>query len=1457
MPVEGPSGTAHDVNPTTDDLALRLLDDRSAWRRVLLAGATTEHRIDDLALLAGLSSAGRCRIDGRPVAGSTPLVEAGLRCGSSVRFESRRRSRPSDRPLPDSDAPALVRLVVVAGLDLGRSVELPAGRHVLGSSPTAGCRVHDPSVAAHHALIDVAPGPTVTVTDLGVGRPITAAGQLRPGDRIDVGGAVVELADPAGLIGAIDGGLPGDGWRLPLIRRARSVTTEVPPLRTPAPIDPSDPVGPSSIGLITTAASLAGGIVAAILFRQPMLLLLSGIGTIAALATSGAQWWRSVRRRNAERARWEVATSRFELAVAALAERERHRLRRPMPWSGDGERVELGPIWQRRGDEPSAWEVLVGHGTFGWRPPVDGDVDQLQLEHVGVPLALAPGAALAIVGSVSNRQAAARSVVVQLACALGPADLRVAVVAPEERVEQWVGLRWLPHTLDPDGEPMIVASGAADLLARRLLDDEDRRPLLLVVDGGDHLATRTAAVRRLLDHPELPTSTIVVDPAGAPIHASCGTLLRIADGGAAELHRFDRSSTGAGIGPIRLHAGGLAADLTSSVAGMLAGWSDPELAGGGRQLPATVGLLELHGAVDRLGGGDRRRLARRRPGPASERADRSRRGTGSSSSISSVTVRTRLIAGTTGAGKSELLRTLVAALAVGSAPDVLSLLLIDYKGGSVFDVCSDLAHVVGVVTDLDHRLGGRVLASLDAELRRRERALRIVGAADLAAYRRLPGHDPIARLVVIVDEFAALAAELPEFLHALVAVAQRGRSLGVHLVLATQRPAGVVDDDIRANTNLRIALRVQDPADSLDVLGDRAAVRLPRCRPGRAIVRLGPGELLTFQAARCDDAPVVGGLRFAGDEVAPTPIEGRPAELIQRLVDAAHLAGHEELVRPWLEPLPPSITASEPDELGWIDDVAVQQRRPLRWERTIGNLAVIGALGAGTTHALARLATVAAVEAAPDRLHLHVLDAAGTGELASLAALPHCVAVVDGRDRQRLSTLVDRLSRSIAAGPAGDGIERMLLIDGAGTLRAMFAEAAMAEVADRFDRLVADGGRAGLRIAFAADRPGALPLSWLSQCPSRWIGRLADPSDASILGLPAAAALRSAPAGRFVVELIDGCPLDAQLVVDRDSLATQCESIATRWAGVAGPAPLPRLPSQVTVGLLPAPVADGALRLPLGLAVGDAFPISLELHDGDHLLVAGAARSGRSSLLALLAEQWSQARPDGWVGVLDARHHRSKGAAVIEELSRQGPGRPALLLVDDADRWDDPGGALAGLLATDRAELHIVASGRPEALRAAGYGHWTSLRPAEPARDSDRDGRGPRRRRARDPSAAPFPPPWAPAPGTGAAPRRRLGGRRPTRPAPPRTRRLTGAAIPAGSARMFGPGVFRITAGHLLAHLVPRAAPEAGEVVGDLHRTPGRGEQVDHETDPSVGDGGGCPQPEQVLDPGREYRPVA
>lgn len=195
-----------------------------------------------------------------------------------------------------------------------------------------------------------------------------------------------------------------------------------------------------------------------------------------------------------------------------------------------------------------------------------------------------------------------------------------------------------------------------------------------------------------------------------------------------------------------------------------------------------------------------------------------------------------VVAGVTGSGKSELLITWILALCRTHSPREVVFLLADFKGGTAFDVLAAVPHVTGVITDLDGSGARRAIESLRAEIRAREAAIAGAGARDI-----LDDRVSLPRLVVVVDEFAALLGEHPE-LHAVFAdVAARGRALGIHLVIGTQRAAGVIRESLLTSCPLRISLRVTDPADSRTVLGTDDAALLPGGPEGRghAYVRRG------------------------------------------------------------------------------------------------------------------------------------------------------------------------------------------------------------------------------------------------------------------------------------------------------------------------------------------------------------------------------------------------------------------------------------------------------------------------------------------------------------------------------------------------------------------------------------------------------------------------------------------
>lgn len=219
-----------------------------------------------------------------------------------------------------------------------------------------------------------------------------------------------------------------------------------------------------------------------------------------------------------------------------------------------------------------------------------------------------------------------------------------------------------------------------------------------------------------------------------------------------------------------------------------------------------------------------------------------------------------LIAGTTGSGKSELLTTMILSFALRYPPDKLAFFLIDYKGGGMSGLFADLWHLVGSISNLSKAVSKRAMISLRSENIRRQRIFAECKVNNINDYTKLydagKASEPLPHILIVIDEFAELKKEEPEFMDCLISVSQIGRSLGMHLILATQKPSGVVDDRIRSNSAFRIALRLLDRSDSTDILGRPDAASINEC--GRAYLQSGNDEALEFFQSGYAMGPVEG-----------------------------------------------------------------------------------------------------------------------------------------------------------------------------------------------------------------------------------------------------------------------------------------------------------------------------------------------------------------------------------------------------------------------------------------------------------------------------------------------------------------------------------------------------------------------------------------------------------------------
>ena len=1353
-------------------------------------------------------------IGDQPVDPDFELGEAGLHEGAVVRLG---HARPGGAWRPAPTAPlgdGLEReLVVISGLDAGRRFPLAPGVTVLGRTPGCDVVLDHPTVSKRHAQLTVSEGAAgdVTIADLEShngtwvnGLPVVRPAALEPGVPARLGALELEVRP------VIDSDRP---VAIDPVRHATAAGT-IPFNRPPRPAAPPPPAevrppAPPRTGQGKVPLSLIGiltplvfaGVMFALL-KQPQFLLFSLLTPVMGIGNAIDTKRRGRRSERGERERFGRELADLRRRLASLADDERRRRHGAYPDPAEILRRAHLPsttLWERRPAHPDFLRLRAGVGDVPWSPPVaeaglrtevpeeltQALSEASVLHGAPVPVDLAGGGVVGIVGDRAAALALARSLVCQATALHGPADLPVMVLASAETGPAWDWAKWLPHTRDAGGVGRMLSQDAelstrlaeahlrpanrnhADRVAAGAGERASGPTLLVVVDDESLIEGRRAPTRSLLRGEGGSAAGVVIASTVDRLPAVCTTVIEMTDpDGRADLALPQRGQRIAGF-----LAAGMADDTARDCARSLARFEDPELDLVGAGLPASIRLLALleldESTPDAV-------LARWKGGGVDPRPA-APIGVAEDGVFAVDLVADGphgLVGGTTGAGKSELLRSLVAGLAVSVDPDHLTFVLIDFKGGSAFDECARLPHTVGMVTDLDQHLAERALRCLEAELRHRERVLRDAGAVDLPDYLRKGLPQPLPRLLVIIDEFATLKAELPEFIDALVGVAQRGRSLGVHLLLATQRPQGAISDNIRANTNLRIALRVQEKTDSTDVIDVPDAAGIPRTAPGRAYVRLSPGEVVAIQTALStgsrheaalapvDVAPFVYGpaarppaappppdlgVAAAGTASDPeTEVETDLSVLVAAIGGAFARTGRPRPRRPWPDPLPGEVDldalfdramagtgAEQPPAfvpLALADDPDAQAQYPVGWTPAEGNLIVYGIGGSGTTTTLSSLALALARLHPADDVHIYALDF-GAGELRALDPLPHVGAVILANERERQARLVRHLraelDRRRQLGAAALQGEPMILtlIDGWSAFAAEYNDLAGSAVFEAFGRVFADGPEVRMCTAVAADRASAVPGQLASLVRQRMALRLADAYDYAGFGVRSTAVPEMVP-GRA---LLAGSGQLVQVARPADGVAAAVARLGARSAVPSRPpVPIAKLATAVGFAELATPAQLDARpwSVPIGIAERTLAAAGLVVYEGEHALVAGPARSGKSAALLTVAASCRTARPDrGGLAVIAVAGPRSPlagdplidevvpPAAVGDKLMRlvddaTGTSRLTLVLVDDAESIDDAGGVLERLSTSDRPGLLFVAAGRNDGIRT-GYSHWT------------------------------------------------------------------------------------------------------------------------------------------------------
>ncbi len=1319
---------------------------------------------------------------GEPWPATRKLAECGLRTGDVLDVTTVPRSW-AGQPARPTRRRAVVR--VLTGPDAGLAVAVHTESATLGRAADCTVTLTDPLVSRHHARLVL--GATPVVIDEGSAHGVTLDGvpARRPtavewGTAIGLGDTilVLERAGDGTTAERPTGVLRPPRFGEPL--RVDTLDVPGPPVRQPKQPVPLTMLAYPLLfgaGMIATAHSWYS---MTYLFGMPLMMF----------GNAYEQRRRGAKEHRKAMAGWRVEFDRSlgELDQAAATQRAQSFVDNPEVAELPTRVLIRHPaLWNRREGDPDYLAVRVGLGPVpalltgklagqaaSETAAAARELDARRTLHdMPVCLRLDQAGLVAVVGPGEDVDAAVRALALRLCCDHSPAELSLAAVLGPGRAQHESWLRWLPHVAKRTGGVAPVAVGATDgqaLLERLAADEGGRGETVCLVDEEAGLPRRAveavaavAAQRRLRlvwlgSGPErVPAGTDVLVDLEASVLALRGR------GGLHPLSTVDSLSLGTAWRAAR---------------GMTGYTDEAAVLPADTALPEVVRLPELAPDLRDIEHRDADQPAVVLERWAGRRGLRAQIGLGMDGTV---TLDLRddgphgLVAGTTGSGKSELLQTLICSLALNNPPERLTFLLVDYKGGAAFRECADLPHTVGYITDLTPALVARALTSLSAEVAAREELLGRYGVKDLVQLERDHPDAAPPSLLICVDEFAALAVEAPQFVDGMVNIAQRGRSLGLHLLLATQRPAGVVTASIRANTDLRIALRVSSTEDSADVLDAPDAARISRRTPGRAWIRRtghGTAELVQAawvgarqerdaQEAAVEVRPFTA--RDAGPDAEAPPARVHARTDLDRLVSAIGEAflrsGRARPARPWLPPLPEELPVGcvAPGELllgagaldeervpgaadplrvspppgqvpiGLADQPGRQAQPPLSLNYPqVGHVLVYGASGSGKTEFLRTVAVSATLANAESGPYIYGIDYAGGG-LAVLGDWPAVGSIVAEQQFERVLRLLRMLRTTVSdrnrtlvhygvsdvdalaeVGPRLPPVH--LLVDNLpGLLDALEGGPVARRHGELFHAILQEGRRVGVHVTATSPRRTGIASAALTAFGARLVLRMTAPDDYLMLGVPADVLDPDSPPGRALlgrteVQLatVGGAGTAAQV----QRLAALAGLVAdTIWARP----PVPAMPSRVPYHALPEAVGDA---LAIGVDAEYATSLTVPLTEAP-LLVAGRARTGRTTLLAGLAAQARRSSVPPVQTVLIGPNARQMQDGDAFDVVLDDPaavrgwldGEPTdgdgwrLLLVDDAHLWErswesDPAvrDAMGGLAAlVDQAPVRRLA----------------------------------------------------------------------------------------------------------------------------------------------------------------------
>ena len=1070
------------------------------------------------------------------------------------------------------------------------------------------------------------------------------------------------------------------------------------------------------------------GMVAFFLFNpDPRFLALMGGVTVLSLifsvATRSVQERSKRRERRAEREMYLTHLREREETLRDIARLQRARDVRACPTSEEvlGLVLDGRRIWERRRDDDDFLTVRFATGAVPLAAPVrvdqaggplvrhDPELRDLAsavverratLEDAPVAAPLLRVGTVSIVGPPLLGRSLARALLAQTVAFHAPHDLVVALIAPSDTYTEWEWVKWLPHAR----QEVLAADGTvrtSRLYVASEIDDVHRLLTALIAPRVEQLrqgrgASCTAHLLLVLDdfsrHAPVARIQTLREAMSGGAELGVTTLclserlqdepsqvrLRLAIAGSERVSLHEMSPGGRRVDA--LCPDQLSLPLASAIARALAPLraedaSDGSVSHPGDEVVRLAGLLQLESPGLYVPMTQWRRPVRD--------LLRTPIGTAPGGEVTWLDLKESahagdgphgLLVGAAGSGKSELLRSLITGLATIHTTDILNFVFIDFKGGAAFADFSVLPHVAGLITNLedDESSVERLRLALDGERDRRQQLLRDAGnLVDVYAYRearqRRPDLTPMPWLVVIVDEFAELLEKYPDFIELFTTLGRVGRSLGVHLLLSTQKYDEAKLKELTAHIFYRLCLRTNTAAESQAAIGTADAFHLPS-QPGSGYLRRGAGALERFRAALVS-APYLGVRRaIAGPDlvrrfelagaaeadVSVTAIDGKRD--IDVFVERVCAVATPPAPHIWLDRLPRTLTLDAVIDsasasgglrapLGLADRPRERLQPPLIVDMSgsSGNLAVVGAPQTGKSTLLRTLVATLALTHSPEELQVYCLDLGGGG-LHSLEQLPHVAAVAGRGEDELMRRIVGSLGRLLD--------KRVTLFRGArlGSMaqyrdRRSAGDLSAAEHGDVFlvvdnwplvvtdhegldveiTELAQNGLHYGVHVVISAPGWNALKAGLRDTMGHRIELRLNDPLD-SQLGRHTAALIAPGCPGRgllagdrslFQTALprIDGCARVADLEA---GVAELVRNVAEKWAADARVQRVQLLPRNITSSQIHE-LAGETAGVPLWVEETNLAPVDLDLFGADpHFLVFGDSQSGKTTLLGTL-----------------------------------------------------------------------------------------------------------------------------------------------------------------------------------------------------------------------------------------------